>query len=111
MENPIQTTIRIIGRRWKPIILWHLTEQTCRFGELKKRIPDASQKMLTQQLRELEDDGLVHRKVFAQVPPKVEYSITEYGKTGMELLGPLYEWGKQHQETFPGFPEELKSKC
>lgn len=111
MENPIQSTVRILGRRWKPIILWHLQNQTYRFGELRRLMPEASQKMLTQQLRELEADGLVHREVYAQVPPKVEYSMTDYGRTAMPVLDMLFEWGKHHQDSSPTFPDELKCEC
>lgn len=111
MENPIQTAVRVLGKRWKPIILWHLQKNTYRFGELRRLIPGASQKMLTQQLRELEADGLVHREVYPQVPPKVEYSMTDYGRTAMHVLDTLFDWGKTHQNTAPNFPEDLKCEC
>jgi len=110
-ENPIQTTVRILGGRWKPMILWHLQKSTLRFGELKKTIPEASQKMLTQQLRELEHDGIVYREVYPQVPPKVEYSLTKYGKTALPIMKSLSAWGNNHQKTSDTFPEELKFDC
>jgi DNA-binding HxlR family transcriptional regulator len=110
-ENPIQSTVRILGGRWKPMILWHLQRSTLRFGELRKAIPEASQKMLTQQLRELERDGIIHREVYPQVPPKVEYSLTTYGKTALPIMKSLSIWGKKHQKTSTTFPEELKFIC
>ncbi|MEM9336707.1 MAG: helix-turn-helix domain-containing protein [Patescibacteria group bacterium] len=110
-ENPIHSSTRILCGRWKPIIMWHLHQDTFRFGELRRAIPAASQKMLTQQLRELEHDGLVHRKVYTQVPPKVEYSLTTYGHGAMPILDSLYVWGKHHQQSSPTFPPELKFEC
>jgi DNA-binding HxlR family transcriptional regulator len=91
-------TLKVIGGKWKLVILCHLTEGVQRFGELKRAMPDITQKMLTQQLRELEVDGIIHRKVFVQVPPKVEYSLTEYGESLKEVLNMLADWGQKHQE-------------
>jgi DNA-binding HxlR family transcriptional regulator len=110
-ENPIQSTVRILGGRWKPMILWHLQKNTLRFGELKKAIPEASQKMLTQQLRELERDGIINREVYPQVPPKVEYSLTQYGKTALPIMKSLSAWGNKHQKTSAIFPADLKFDC
>lgn len=85
----------LIGGKWKPIIIWHLgSKGTKRFNELKKLLPRVTQKMLTQQLRELECDGLVERKVYPQVPPKVEYSLTDIGKRLMPILKMMCEWGE-----------------
>lgn len=98
-ENPIGcplvSAVNIIGGKWKPIILHMLSEGTMRFGELKKNIPPVSQKMLTQQLRELEADGIVNRKVFAEVPPRAEYSLTGRGVALKPILQDLYAWGQQ----------------
>jgi DNA-binding HxlR family transcriptional regulator len=91
---PVEITLDLIGGKWKVLILWHLLERTLRFSELKRKIPSITQKMLTQQLRELESDGLLHRKVYAQVPPKVEYSLTEAGKSFMPILKALHKWGE-----------------
>ena len=92
-----EITMDLIGGKWKPIIIWHLgTKGTQRFTELKKLIPQITQKMLTQQLRELEMDNLVNRKVYAQVPPKVEYSLTDLGETLMPILSMMCHWGDDY---------------
>jgi DNA-binding HxlR family transcriptional regulator len=94
-----ELTLAVIGGKWKLIILWHLgLEGTKRFSELKKMIPHITQKMLTNQLRELEEDLLVERKVYAEVPPRVEYSLSEYGSTLMPVLRLMYDWGKRYGE-------------
>ncbi|OXM83621.1 winged helix-turn-helix transcriptional regulator [Paenibacillus rigui] len=94
-----ELTLAVIGGKWKLIILWHLgLEGTKRFSELKKLIPSITQKMLTNQLRELEEDLLVARKVYAEVPPRVEYSLTEYGESLMPILRLMYSWGKDYGE-------------
>ena len=92
---PVTHAVRLMGRRWKPLVLYYLRPAPLRFGELRRCIPEATQKMLTQTLRELEKDGLVHRKVFPQLPPKVVYSITRYGRTLDPLLIMLCAWGKK----------------
>jgi len=86
----------VIGGKWKAVILWELNAQSFRFGELKRQLPDISEKMLIQQLRELEADGIVHRAVFHEVPPRVEYSATKLGVTLNEALGPLADWGDRN---------------
>jgi len=88
------TTLNVIGGKWKPVILHMLLSGTKRFGELKQNIPPISQKMLTQQLRELEADGIVQRKVYAEVPPKVEYSLSARGESLRPILESLYAWGE-----------------
>lgn len=95
---PVQTTLNVIGGKWKPIILWHLAASILRFNQLYKRITGITQKMLTQQLRELERDGLIHRKIYPEIPPKVEYSITEYGKTLHPVLKSMCDWGEKHEK-------------
>ncbi len=94
---PVTTTLSVIGGKWKPIILFVIQDGKKRFGEIKKLIPGITQKMLTQQLRELEKDGIVHRKVYPVVPPRVEYSMTEYGRTLAPILAALAKWGRAHQ--------------
>jgi DNA-binding HxlR family transcriptional regulator len=94
-----EITMDLIGGKWKPIIIWHLgTKGTKRFSELKKLIPQITQKMLTQQLRELESDSLVERKVYPQVPPKVEYSLTDLGESLMPILRLMCVWGEKYYE-------------
>jgi DNA-binding HxlR family transcriptional regulator len=95
----ITTTLRVMGGKWKAVILWHLINKTRRFSELKHLIPDIAQKMLTQQLRELEADSLIRRKVYAEVPPRVEYSLTTYGKTLIPVLSAMAQWGFEHEHT------------
>lgn len=98
---PVEATVSLIEGKWKCVILWHLREEgTLRFGELRKLLPDVTQRMLTNQLRELEDDGLVHRVVYAQVPPKVEYSLSDRGRTLSPILDALKGWGEANMELF-----------
>jgi DNA-binding HxlR family transcriptional regulator len=91
---PVDVTLAIIGGKWKPAILWHLKKRAMRFSELQRRFPDTTRKMLTQQLRELEADGMIRREVYAEVPPRVEYSFTEMGRTINNVLDLMYDWGK-----------------
>jgi DNA-binding HxlR family transcriptional regulator len=93
---PAEITLRVIGGKWKPVILWHLSGGTRRFSELKRSIPGITQRMLSQQLRELEGDGVVLRKVYAQVPPKTEYSLTVFGRTLCPILRLMCKWGGEH---------------
>jgi DNA-binding HxlR family transcriptional regulator len=90
---PVEATLDLIGGKYKALILWHLSENTLRFSELRKAVKTATPKMLTQQLRELEAQKLIHREVFAVVPPKVEYSLTELGKSLMPILVAMRDWG------------------
>jgi DNA-binding HxlR family transcriptional regulator len=92
----VGVTLNIIGGKWKAVILWHLCHKTLRFSQLQRRLPEVTQKMLTQQLRELERDGMVHRQVYAEVPPRVEYSLTTEGRTLQPILAQMCEWGKTY---------------
>lgn len=97
----VELTLQIIGGKWKPIIIHRLSNDgTMRFSEVKRSIPNITQKMLTQQLRELEADGVVHREVYPQVPPKVEYSLTDMGRSVMPVIKHLCEWGTQYEEWY-----------
>ncbi|BBM84940.1 winged helix-turn-helix transcriptional regulator [Candidatus Uabimicrobium amorphum] len=93
---PVEATLELIGGKWKGVILYHLLERTYRFGELKRVMPGVTQRMLTKQLRELESDGIINRKVYAQVPPKVEYSVTEVGESLRDIIMTMCKWGKNH---------------
>lgn len=95
--SSVKTTLAVLGGKWKPLILYHLNNKTMRFSELRKEIDGITQKMLTQQLRELETDGIIKRKVFPQIPPKVEYSVTIYGKTLQPVLFAMHQWGANHK--------------
>lgn len=95
----VEATMDVIGGKWKPIILCNLRHGCLRTSELKRQITGISQKMLIQQLRELEEAGIVDRKVYNQVPPKVEYSLSEYGQTLGVVLDNLCSWGEQHVAT------------
>jgi len=88
----------MIGGKYKALILWHLVDGTLRFGELRRRIPQATQKMLTQQLRELEEDSLVIRTVYPVVPPKVEYHLSDLGKSIKPILDAMRKWGTDYME-------------
>jgi DNA-binding HxlR family transcriptional regulator len=90
---PVEAAIDIIGGKWKSLIIYHLLERHHRFGELQRLIPSISQRMLTAQLRQLEEDGIVHRKVYRQVPPKVEYSLTETGESLRPIITQMRDWG------------------
>jgi DNA-binding HxlR family transcriptional regulator len=92
----IDVTLAVVGGKWKASILWHLARETMRFSDLQRQFSDTTRKMLTQQLRELEADGLVHREVYPQVPPKVEYSLTLKGKSIFPILQQMCDWGKQY---------------
>lgn len=94
---PVETTLLLIGEKWKVLILRDLIDGTKRFGELKKSLGSISQKVLTQQLRAMEEDGLVDRKAYAEIPPRVEYSLTEVGLSLKPILDSMWEWGTAYK--------------
>jgi DNA-binding HxlR family transcriptional regulator len=93
---PVEVTADVIGGKWKPLILFYTSQQTRRFNELRRLMPGVTQQMLTLQLRELERDGAIHREVYPQVPPKVEYSLTELGRSLIPLLMQMFVWGERY---------------
>ncbi|MFZ0287674.1 MAG: helix-turn-helix domain-containing protein [Candidatus Sulfotelmatobacter sp.] len=97
---PVKLTASIIGGKWKPTLLFHLEGRTRRFCELQRLIPGLTKKMLTQHLRELERDGIVHRKVYAEVPPRVEYSLTRHGESLKPILKLMSAWGTRHRSRY-----------
>lgn len=102
MESPkkyrvgVEVTLEIIGGKWKSIILYHLTDESKRYNELKRLIPEVSQKVLTQQLRELERDEIIIRRDYGEVPPRVEYSLSPYGASLIDVLDFFCYWGENH---------------
>lgn len=103
---PVATTLELIGGKYKALILWHLSKSTLRYSELQKLIPAATPKMLTQQLRELEADKIISRKVYPVVPPKVEYKLTKLGQSLMPLLITMFEWGTSYLKS-----KKIKPDC
>lgn len=95
---PVEYTLDVIGGKWKGVLLYHLIGGTKRFNEFRRICPTITQRMLTLQLRELEEDGIVHREVYQQVPPKVEYSLTTYGETLTPIIMLMKSWGELHRE-------------
>ena len=103
---PVEATVDMIGGKYKTLILWHLTDSTLRFHELHQRIPRATPKMLTQQLRELEADQLIIRTVYPVVPPRVEYSLTDFGRELIPILQAMYAFGRNFLLDCPDLREE-----
>ncbi len=97
---PVKLTASVIGGKWKPSLLYHLEGRTRRFCELQRLIPGLTKKMLTQHLRELERDGIVRRKVYAEVPPRVEYSLTRHGESLKPILKLMSAWGTRHRTRY-----------
>ncbi len=95
---PVETTLMLIGDKWKVLILRDLMPGTKRFGELKKSVGNVSQKVLTSQLRDMEANGLVTRQVYAEVPPRVEYSLTDLGRSLKPILDAMWTWGEEYKE-------------
>ena len=98
---PVEATISLIGGKYKAVILWHLLHGTMRYSELHKKMPNATDKMLTQQLRELEKDGLITRTVYPVVPPKTEYNLTEFGQSLVPILDAMCNWGNEYLQKPP----------
>jgi DNA-binding HxlR family transcriptional regulator len=108
-QCPIKATVDVIGGRWKPLILFYLLGQPKRFSTLRKDIPGVTGQMLTLQLRQLEADGIVARTIHAEVPVRVEYQLTTYGKTLSSLLQGMRKWGQQHlNRRYQGFTKDRK---
>nr|WP_319377155.1 helix-turn-helix domain-containing protein [uncultured Methanoregula sp.] len=107
----VEAALDVIGGKWKPIILWHLNGNVLRFSELQKGLPGVNSKMLTKQLRELEEDGVIRRTVYAEVPPRVEYAITDFGKTVLPILEALCIWGAHYLNSDKEGGEEISSPC
>lgn len=91
---PVEATLDLIGGKWKGVILYHLLDDTLRFNELRRRIPSCTQRMLTRQLRELEEAALVHRHIYPQVPPRVDYSLTVEGRSLESIVRAMHAWGQ-----------------
>ena len=91
----VEATLSVIGGRWKPVLVCHLLSGRRRFGELRRLVPNATERMITLQLRELEADGVVSREVFKEVPPRVEYDVTEYGRSLEPILEAMQAWGRE----------------
>jgi DNA-binding HxlR family transcriptional regulator len=108
-DCPVKLTADVIGGKWKPSILFFLEGKTRRFGELQKLIPGMTKKMLTQHLRALEQHEIVHREVYAEVPPKVEYSLTKHGESLKPILKLMSAWGTRHQARYGGTTAEARS--
>jgi DNA-binding HxlR family transcriptional regulator len=103
----VEATLEVIGGKWKCVILCHLTHGTKRTSELKRLMPGITQKMLTQQLRELEEDGIINRISYNQVPPKVEYELSDYGRSLQGILDSLCAWGANHIDKVYGDKSEV----
>ena len=95
---PVEAALDVIGGKWKPLILWQLKVKTLRYNNLQQLLPGISPKMLTRQLREMEEDGLVGRKMYPEIPPRVEYSLTEFGRTVIPVLEELCRWGREYMQ-------------
>jgi DNA-binding HxlR family transcriptional regulator len=105
----LDVSMHFFGGKWKTVLLWYLRKNTLRFGELKKHVPGITEKMLSLQLKELEKDGIVQRTVYAEVPPRVEYSLTEEGQTLLPVLEELAAWGRMRAGKYGKLRELVKS--
>lgn len=105
---PVEGTLDVIGGKWKGVILFYLLDGKKRFNEFSRLMPGITKRMLSLQLRELEEDGIVHREVYPEIPPKVEYSLTEFGRTLEPIISLMNEWGKNYKEFLKENKRELK---
>lgn len=113
--SPIEMTLDVVGGKWKPLIIYFLLKnEVMRFNQIQKAIPTATRRMITKHLRELEAHGIIHREVYDEVPPRVEYSLTDLGHTLMPVLDSMLEWGLRYIEDNPDIelrtPDDLQSK-
>lgn len=99
-NNPVELSLEIIGGKWKIPIIWRLKDDPKRYGELKRSLPNVTHKMLTQQLRELEQNEIIKRKMYPEVPPKVEYTLTLLGKSVIPVIDILNDWGEEYKNLF-----------
>lgn len=105
----VEATLTLIDGKWKGVVLYHLLSGTLRFNEIRRKLPSVTQRMLTHQLRELEADGLISRVVFPQVPPRVDYSLTERGRSLEPVIMALKAWGDRNADLFPGLPGQSEN--
>jgi DNA-binding HxlR family transcriptional regulator len=103
----MELTLALIGGKWKALILWQLGDKILRYSELRKALPNITPKMMTQQLREMEDSGLVMRFVYTQIPPKVEYSLTQAGKSLLPILDVMCKWGQNYADEYQQITDEV----
>jgi DNA-binding HxlR family transcriptional regulator len=96
---PMEETLKVLGGKWKPVIIYFISTDVRRFGELSRMVTGISKRMLTANLRELEDDNIISRKVYAEVPPRVDYTLTEVGQSLMPVIDLMYKWGESRQES------------
>ncbi|MBY9078727.1 helix-turn-helix transcriptional regulator [Paenibacillus sp. HN-1] len=104
---PVSVTLEVIGGKWKGVILYHLLSGTKRYNELRRLQPEVTQRMLTLQLRELEEYGIVHREIYKQIPPRVDYSLTEFGQSLGPIIIAMKEWGERNKQAI----YSVKAKC
>jgi DNA-binding HxlR family transcriptional regulator len=105
----LEAALAVIGGKWKSLILWNLAREHCRFGELRRLVVGVSEKMLIQELKEMMADRIVTRKDFHEVPPRVEYALTEFGRSLAQSLEPLCQWGTQHMKRIASLPTQTVS--
>lgn len=96
---PVEETQKVMGGKWKPVIIYFISTDVRRFGELSRMVTGISKRMLTANLRELEEDGIVNRKVYAEVPPRVDYTLTDVGQSLVPVINLMYEWGERRQKS------------